>query len=58
MNRRLTALLLIAMLLLPGCLNASDLEATEDTNLGDLEITVSIPQTDGCDTTHTEIETP
>ncbi len=49
MNRRLTALLLIAMLLLPGCLNASDLEATEDTNLGDLEITVSIPQTDGCD---------
>ena len=45
MNRRLTALLLIAMLLLPGCLNSSDLEDIVD----DVEITVSVPQTDGCD---------
>jgi len=49
MNQRSIALLLIAMLLLPGCLSPSDLEATEDTNLGDLEITVSVPHTDGCD---------
>ena len=44
MNHRLIALLLVSMLLLPGCLSSSDIETTEDT-----VITVSVPHTDGCD---------
>jgi len=44
------------MLLLPGCLNSTDLEKKENINLDDvvdivddIDLTVSVPNTDGCD---------
>jgi hypothetical protein len=55
MNRRLIALFLVSMLILPGCLDSSDLETTEDIDLdADLDldkpdVEKSIPHTDGCD---------
>ena len=55
MNRRLIAILLIAMLLLPGCLSSSDLDTTEGGEIFDeiaeeiIDTPVSVPNTDGCD---------
>ena len=56
MNQRLIALLLVSMLLLPGCLSSSDREQKSGVDLDDivdviddLDITVSVPHTDGCD---------
>ena len=59
MNRRLIALLLVSMLLLPGCLDASETETTEpivDTpeidpsnDVVDPPETVSVAHADGCD---------
>jgi hypothetical protein len=57
MNRRLIATLLIAMLLLPGCLDSSgnpvttndDVDNSNDTPEPETDLTVAVPHTDGCD---------
>ena len=56
MNPRLIALLLASMLILPGCLDSSEIETTRDVtddadgdNWTDVPSIVSVPNTDGCD---------
>ena len=59
MNRRLIALLLVSMLLFPGCLDSSETETTEQVvdspetdpsnDVVDTPETVSVAHTDGCD---------
>ncbi|CAI8374767.1 MAG: Uncharacterised protein [Marine Group II euryarchaeote MED-G33] len=52
MNRQLTALLLISMLLLPGCLQSAETETSDDTE-EEIQVTlptiVALEQTTGCD---------
>ena len=51
MNRRLIALLLVSMLLLPGCLGSEDAEPSDDETIivDDSPTIVSVPNTAGCD---------
>ena len=59
MNRRLIALLLVSMLLFPGCLDSSETDTTEQVvdspetdpsnDVVDIPETVSVAHTDGCD---------
>ena len=53
MNRQLTALILILMLLLPGCLQSADVEPADDVEDDIVEevlpTIVAVEQTDGCD---------
>ena len=59
MNRRLIALLLTSMLLLPGCLDSSETDTTGDVvdssetnpddDVVDTSAIISVPHTDGCD---------
>ena len=53
MNRQLTALMLILMLLLPGCLQSADVESDADVEEEIVEevlpTIVALEQTDGCD---------
>ena len=53
MNRQLTALMLILMLLLPGCLQSADVEPDDDVEEEIVEevlpTIVALEQTDGCD---------
>jgi len=49
MNRRLIALILVSILILPGCLESSELEMIENEAEENKIELVAVPHTDGCD---------